>query len=478
MAVFKQDRQDRDYYALQELLKPKEEAEKSSGIGTKPDNQEQDDEGLFSSFFGGLFDRSRQQAQELSVLAEEEAIRSALEIRLMRQAAGITSSKAPTGQLSDTARDAMFSSSDMRGTDLTMMDNAREAQEVFQPMITPVSRGEQPERADSPAPVDAPSIDTRSNEMLDKPKGIMSKDIEDVLKTVLDSDANDSTDSADGGAAPSDGKEIETGEALTDDVDASISEVTTTLPVYSATTNSVYTDFYENNEEGDEAHIGVDSHNLTLAAGIVADGGVTYNGKEVKAGKNTVKASEFDASKVDMSKAYKKVGGKNYKREDYTSDEDWSKAVIEAFKDVVKGRAGDSWDELTDNTKQAVTKLAWNNGEGWANYDTSQSLYKELAKETKDKTIIADGILNYSTVVGGGANIGVAKARANAWNKMSYAHGFAEINKITADNTGAKTKFNYYDKEGNLVHTETTNRAPSKYSSTTTEVEKDAAGEW
>ena len=53
-----------------------------------------------------------------------------------------------------------------------------------------------------------------------------------------------------------------------------------------------------------------------------------------------------------------------------------------------------------------------------------------------------------------------------------------EINKITADNTGAKTKFNYYDKEGNLVHTETTNRAPSKYSSTTTEVEKDAVGEW
>ena len=202
MAVFKQDRQDRDYYALQELLKPKEEAEKSSGIGTKPDNQEQDDEGLFSGFFGGLFDRSRQQAQELSVLAEEEAIRSALEIRLMRQAAGITSSKAPTGPLSDTARDAIFSSSDMRGTELTMKDNAREAQEVFQPTITPVSRGEQPEKADSPAPVDAPSVDTRSNEMLDKA-------IQDVLETVLDSDVSDSTDSADGGAAPSDGKDFE-----------------------------------------------------------------------------------------------------------------------------------------------------------------------------------------------------------------------------------------------------------------------------
>lgn len=322
-------------------------------------------------------------------------------------------------------------------------------------------------------------VDTRSNEALDKSNQTMSKAIEDVLETVVDSDVSDSTDSADGGAAPSDGKGIMSPtEGDTVDVDASTSEVTTTLPVYSTTTNAVYTDFYENNEEGDEAHIGQDSKNLTLAAGIVADGGVTYNGKEVKAGKNTVKASAFDSSKVDMSKAYKKVGGKNYKREDYTSDEDWSKAVIEAFKDVVKGRAGDSWDELTDNTKQAVTKLAWNNGEGWANYDTSQSLYKELAKETKDKTIIADGILNYSTVVDGGASIGVAKARANAWNKMSDAHGFTEINKITADNTGTKTKFNYYDKEGNLVHTETTNRAPSNYSSTATEVEKDTAGEW
>lgn len=208
MAIFKLNKQDRDYYDLQELLKPKEELEKSSGIGTKPVNQEQDDEGLFSGFFGGLFDRSRQQAKELSVLAEEEAIRSALEIRLMRQASGITSSKPSTEQLSDMARDAMFSSSDMRGIDLTMKDNAREAQDVFQPMITPVSRGEQPEMADSPAPVDAPSIDTRSNEMLDKAKGIMSKDIEDVLETVLDSDASDSTDSADGGAAPSGGKGI------------------------------------------------------------------------------------------------------------------------------------------------------------------------------------------------------------------------------------------------------------------------------
>ena len=273
----------------------------------------------------------------------------------------------------------------------------------------------------------------------------------------------------------------ETGEGLMSPVPKAEPETAaeTATSSYSATTDAVYTDFYDNNEEGDAAHVGLDSQNLTLPAGIVADGGVTYDGKEVKAGKNTVKASAFDASKVDMSKAYKKVGGKTYKRADYDSDESWSKAVIEAFKDVVKSGAGDSWDNLDDGTKQAITKLAWNNGEGWANYNTSKALSKELAKETKDKAIVAAGILNYSTVAGGGASIGVSKARANAWNKMADEHGFAEITKIEADNTGSKTKFNYYDVDGNLVHTETTSRSPTIYANGSNEkVEKDSEGNW
>ena len=93
MALFKLTKQDRDYYALQDLLKPKEEQqEETAGIGTKPSKQEQDEEGMFSSFFGGLFDRSKEKAEELAKLAQEEAERSALESRLMREAAGITKS--------------------------------------------------------------------------------------------------------------------------------------------------------------------------------------------------------------------------------------------------------------------------------------------------------------------------------------------------------------------------------------------------
>ena len=93
MALFKLTKQDRDYYALQDLLKPKEEQqEETAGIGTKPSKQEQDEEGMFTSFFGGLFDRSKEKAEELAKLAQEEAERSALESRLMREAAGITKS--------------------------------------------------------------------------------------------------------------------------------------------------------------------------------------------------------------------------------------------------------------------------------------------------------------------------------------------------------------------------------------------------
>lgn len=105
----------------------------------------------------------------LDMFYKDEQMNEAINSALME------ATRPPIGQMSDTARTAMFSGADMRGSELTMMNNAREAQDVVQPMVTPVSRGRQPEMADSPAPVDAPSIDARSNEMLDKPKGIMNR---------------------------------------------------------------------------------------------------------------------------------------------------------------------------------------------------------------------------------------------------------------------------------------------------------------
>lgn len=105
----------------------------------------------------------------LDMFYKDEQMNEAINSALME------ATRPPIGQMSDTAMTAIFSGGDMRGSELTMRNNAKKAQEVFQPMVTPVSRGRQPEMADSPALVDAPSIDARSNEMLDKPKGIMNR---------------------------------------------------------------------------------------------------------------------------------------------------------------------------------------------------------------------------------------------------------------------------------------------------------------
>lgn len=245
---------------------------------------------------------------------------------------------------------------------------------------------------------------------------------------------------------------------------------------FSSAVESTYTDFVDNKEEGDKPHVGLEGA-ITLTGGVVADN-IIYDGKKVTS--NTGYTSEnFDASKLDTSKATKKVGNKTIKRSDYTSDADFTKAVIKEFENVVKAGAGDDYEELSEGAKKALIKLAYNNGPDWAKYNTSKNLYKEMAKDSPDLGTVADGILNYSTVAGGGASIGIAKARANAWNSARDEHGGAEITKITADNTGAKTKFKYYDAAGNLVHTETTSRASGKYENgTNLEIEKDAAGNW
>jgi hypothetical protein len=111
----------------------------------------------------------------LDMFYKDEQMNEAINSALME------ATRPPIGQLSETARTAMFSGADMQGADLTMRDNAREARNVVQPMVTPVSRGKQPDMADSPALVDAPSIDARSNEMLEKPKGIMNRPVAEAL---------------------------------------------------------------------------------------------------------------------------------------------------------------------------------------------------------------------------------------------------------------------------------------------------------
>lgn len=279
------------------------------------------------------------------------------------------------------------------------------------------------------------------------------------------------------------GDTIQTGQTLKIKADATsttedgttTTDATEAAATFSSAVESTYTDFVDSKEEGDKPHVGQEGA-ITLTGGVVADN-IYYDGKKVTSNTGYTTAN-FDASKLDTSKATKKVGNKTIKRSSYDSDADFTKAVIEEFENVVKAGAGDDYEDLSEGAKKAMIKLAYNNGPDWAKYNTSKALYKEMGKETKDLSKVKEGILNYSTVVGSGASIGVAKARANAYNSASDEHGGADITKIVADNTGTKTKFKYYDAAGNLVHTETTSRAPSIYASTATTVEKDSEGNW
>lgn len=243
----------------------------------------------------------------------------------------------------------------------------------------------------------------------------------------------------------------------------------------STLTDLIYTDFVDAGQEGDEAHVGQDNKNITLPGGVVPDG-LVYDGKAHTQDKSVI--ANFDKSKLDTSGAYKKVGSKTIRRSDYDSDNAFAKGVIGAFKDEAKEAAGDSWDSMSEGSKKAVVKIGWNKGTGWYSGKSAKAIYKELAKETPEPSNLYSKILVGSTVKGGGASLGIAKARANAWNETISATGGKEITKIVADNSGKNTALKYYDAQGNLLHTEQTNRAVSLYENTATTISKDSKGVW
>lgn len=240
-------------------------------------------------------------------------------------------------------------------------------------------------------------------------------------------------------------------------------------------TDLIYNDFVEGKQEGDEAHVGQDNKNITLAGGVVPDG-LKYNGKDFEQDKSPVVG--FDKTKLDTSGAYKKVGTVTVRRSDFDSDKAFAKGVIEEFTKQAKTAAGTNWPNMSEGSKKAVVKIGWNKGAGWYTGKSAKAIYAELAKDEPDPENLYSKVLVGSTVKGGGASIGIAKARANAWNETISATGGKEITRIDADNSGTNTAFKYYDKDGNLLHTEQTSRDSTIYENRLTSVSKNSKGVW
>lgn len=179
MGLFKLTKQDKDYQALQDMLSPKEdqgEETTTTGILSKPDTKkEEDEESTFLSFFGNVFDRSKSQAEEISRMMQEEAERSALEVRLSRQTAGITRS------LPTEIANKRYNESALSG-----------------PMKLA------PRALEEPVPVDVEELETPKESMDNERQSAINRMLDSIFTS--DSDTTVVTDEADGGAAPSDGK--------------------------------------------------------------------------------------------------------------------------------------------------------------------------------------------------------------------------------------------------------------------------------
>ena len=316
-------------------------------------------------------------------------------------------------------------------------------------------------------------VDTIGNEALDR-SGVRLVDVTDTEEGKLTNEEPlyEMAEEIDPGT-------IDTGELDADGVQPTDGKGLMSPPTEEVTktvTDLVYDDFVGDKQEGDEAHVGQDNKNITLAGGVVPDG-LKYDGKDFTQG--AAKVEGFDKTKLDTSGAYKKVGNVTVKRSDFDSDKAFAKGVIEEFKNQAKTAAGNSWDKMSEGSKKAIVKIGWNKGTGWYTGESAKAIYKELAKEEPNATNLYSKILTGSTVKDGGASIGIAKARANAWNETISATGGKEIVKIEADNSGTNTAFKYYDKDGNLLHTEQTSRASTKYENKGTDsISKNAAGAW
>jgi hypothetical protein len=353
------------------------------------------------------------------------------------------------------------------------MDGALETLKSVSRISEPVIEGA-PEKFSMPKPEPFElQVDTIGNEALDRDatrlvdvtdteEGKLTnvKPLEELAEAVDPGTIDTEPLDADGGASTS-------GKGL---MSPTTEETTKTV------TDLVYDDFVGDKQEGDEAHVGQDNKNITLAGGVVPDG-LKYDGKDFAQGSAEVVG--FDKTKLDTSNAYKKVGSVTVKRSDFDSDKAFAKGVIEEFKKQAEKAAGDSWSKMSEGSKKAVVKIGWNKGTGWYTGESAKAIYTELAKEEPNATNLYSKILTGSTVKGGGASIGIAKARANAWNETISATGGKEIVKIEADNTGTNTAFKYYDKDGNLLHTEQTSRASTKYENKGTgSISKNSQGAW
>ncbi len=177
--------------------------------------------------------------------------------------------------------------------------------------------------------------------------------------------------------------------------------------------------------ETTDAH--VDGRNyFTMPYGVVPDGGVTLNGKPTSATAGTI--TKGNLSKVDYSKATKRVGNTTLNRADYTTDKEFAGAVLKEFEKVAKDKLESdsgkttaftgSYDDLPVEAKQAVLDLAWNYQQSSAWNDTALMANEMLKRPAERST---HNLIKFTQNMSSNDTnqIGLLRRRAIAYNMVA-----------------------------------------------------------
>lgn len=490
MNLFKQTKQDRDYLALQELLKPVEEQDEATGILSKPKKPE-DEESMVTGFFSSMFDRSKQRSAELAQemqeqqrISEEQEISDYLrrtsisdalydELKLPNPAYGglkIVEDRPMTeaeleqyAPLIDLANDIMEETITVK--ELGAMN--RMDQEAFLKSLSDLKVNERGSSFEGDTFQVASSREEFLRDLMKKREADTAKPKDDeasrlkefLLREETDSTSDDvkpvdtTTIDADGGAAPS-GKGIMSPRLDGKDGDMSVPTK------YGTAVFEMSTDLKKT--EGVDPHIGADWENVTLALGIVPTSGLKIDGMVVpsdraKRGKWLKKngyvnsegkpTEKFSSASIDTSGAVKD----GVKRSDYSSDTEWSAAVIDNFKKGAEEKV-EGFNDLGTKEQKAIIDLAWNMGVGGLDYSGNKAFIGELKKAPEDRDVAVMLEAGKHVTEGGKVMRGLARRKALFVNE-NIDNPDLKIVKIKQTSRGNKTYHTYINALGQSVKT-------------------------
>jgi hypothetical protein len=267
----------------------------------------------------------------------------------------------------------------------------------------------------------------------------------------------DTTD-ADGGAATD--KKVVGGlmsrPRATPERDIEESETT----AFSEAINSLYDQIGK--AESTEHHLGgadYEQVGITMSYGVLPDSGLKYKheGKIIELADNDYDGATWESLKKAgvTTENFKPenvitddVVKDGVKRSDYSSDEEFTKALLVKFENALQEEVeaeGLNYDKIPKQAKKGLVSFAWN-ARGHK-YKQMEPAFKEIVKDSPDMKIIQTGMLQTYTSKGI-VKRGLAYRRATDYNDVAAALNKPTIKSyipVKLDNGNAGIKFKFSD---------------------------------